>query len=114
MESLNKMQRAKVFPAAKAAILDYYANIKDVPQWRDIGTLVRISLREAMISQLRVSDNGDVADYLESHLNETDVFLHKKVKTLRERRYQSMYMKLWFRELGSFTVVDRRVLFRGT
>ena len=59
MESLNKTQRAKVFPAAKVEILDHYVTVKDVPKWSDIGTLVRISLREAMISQLRVSDNGD-------------------------------------------------------
>lgn len=93
MDALTKAQRAKIFPAAKAALLDYYTSTKDIPKWSDIGTLVRVSLREAMISQLRVSDNGDVAEYLECHESEIDKFLHKKVKTLRERRYQSMLVK---------------------
>ena len=89
MDCLSKVQRSKVFPAAKAALLDKYASTHEIPKWSEIGTLVRINLREAMITRLQVTDNGDVAEYLKGHEEEMDQFLHRKVKSLRERRNQS-------------------------
>lgn len=87
MAALSKSERSKVYPAAKAAILSKYVSIHDIPKWSEIGTLVRKSFRETIISQLQNTDFGDVAEYLRLHENEIDGFLHRKVKSLREREF---------------------------
>lgn len=89
MAALNKVQRSKVYPAAKTAILSKYPSTHDIPKWSEIGTLVRIRFREIVISQLQLTDNGDVAEHLKLHENEIDDIVHRKVKSLREQRNQS-------------------------
>lgn len=87
MAALSRAERSKVYPAAKAAILNKYANAQDIPKWSEIGTLVRKSFREFVINQLQATECGDVAEYLRLHEEEIDGFLHRKVKSLREREF---------------------------
>lgn len=87
MAALSRAERSKVYPAAKAAILDKYVNVNDIPKWSDIGTLVRKGFREFIINQLQLTDCGDVAEYLRLHETEIDDFVHRKVKSLREREF---------------------------
>lgn len=90
MAALSKAERSKVYPAAKAAILSKYVNYHDIPKWSEIGTLVRKDFRRMIISQLQITDCGDVAEYLKLHENEIDAFVHRKVKSLRERKFWRM------------------------
>lgn len=87
MAALSKSERSKAYPAAKAAILSKYTNAHDIPKWSEIGTLVRKTFRQSVISQLENTDCGDVAEYLRLHEDEIDGFLHRKIKSLRERKF---------------------------
>lgn len=93
MDALGKVERSKIYPAAEAAILNKYITYYDIPKWSEIRTLVRKSLRAYVISQLEITDNGDVAEYLKLHEHEIDGFLHRKVETLREKGVQSQLKK---------------------
>ena len=95
MAALSKSERSKVYPAAKAAILSKYTNMHDIPKWSEIGTLVRKKFRESIISQLENTDCGDVAEYLKLHEDEIDGFLHRKIKSLRERKFGG---RLWIQK----------------
>lgn len=97
MTTLTKSQRLIAFPAAKVAILERY-KLTEVPKWSDIGTMIRSAMRQAMLAELRLSENDDVADYLATHEEEADQILHKRTKSLREGRGTGLQLlpRLWW------------------
>ena len=88
MDSLSPSQRRKVFPAARDALLTHYEAAANVPSWSDIGTVIQAKLRKDVTERLRNTQNDDVADYLDQHVEEANKFLHQRVKSLREKRNQ--------------------------
>lgn len=94
MAALTKVQRAKASAATKTAMLNKFVNARDIPKWSEMGTHERNSLREAVISQLQITDNGDVAEYLKLHESKLDGLILRRVPSLRDQRNTS---EIWNR-----------------
>lgn len=84
--ALTGTPRSKAFEAAREALLIQYKEPSCIPRFTTIGTVTLQELRNEMTKYLRRTKNNDVAEYLDKDIEDANIYLKLRVRSLRRTR----------------------------